>query len=345
MEFFLGHFHETHAKTSSSHQTTSQMFSAMDQLILLNEGRSLYQGPASKVASYFASQGYPLPPQWNPADWMMYKCEQLPPFEDGKVNMSFTKEQDRNELVVTRRSTCASSATGSTVSTTENGESGTVNNNKKTRDDNTLSNEKLTNDYITSSREQQPTSLSTELWVQLVRSFRSFIRDPKMLAYRFGILIAGGTLMSIVCYGACSANDYTDITQNASLQSHVGVLFFLCTAITIISQILLLEFIQQRSIVLREHITNHYRLVSYAVHKFIVDAIFVFLQILCCLSILHWTLDMQGRFWYLLLCLYIFALTCGSIGIALGSYTQDVRDAKELLPDMITLWCYMYKLR
>jgi ABC-type multidrug transport system ATPase subunit len=53
------------------HQPASEVFNAFDQLILMNKGRVMCQGPASSVPSYFADNGHPIPAHYNPADWIM----------------------------------------------------------------------------------------------------------------------------------------------------------------------------------------------------------------------------------------------------------------------------------
>ena len=53
------------------HQPSSDVFNSFDRLILLNKGMVMYQGPVSEVPGYFAKHNHPLPPMFNPADWIM----------------------------------------------------------------------------------------------------------------------------------------------------------------------------------------------------------------------------------------------------------------------------------
>jgi ABC-type multidrug transport system ATPase subunit len=55
------------------HQPSSALFASFDRLILLHKGRVMYQGPTEAVSSYFADHGYPSPPHYNPADWIMVR--------------------------------------------------------------------------------------------------------------------------------------------------------------------------------------------------------------------------------------------------------------------------------
>lgn len=74
------------AKAGSSvlftiHQPASDIFNEFDQLILLNKGRVMYQGATADISTYFAERGHPLPPKYNPADWIM-NVAQANPIED-----------------------------------------------------------------------------------------------------------------------------------------------------------------------------------------------------------------------------------------------------------------------
>ena len=53
------------------HQPSSKAFTYFDRLILMAEGRILYQGAASRSANYFKKCGYKLPRFCNPADSFM----------------------------------------------------------------------------------------------------------------------------------------------------------------------------------------------------------------------------------------------------------------------------------
>lgn len=53
------------------HQPSSEIFASFDNLILLNLGRVMYQGPVDDVQGFFRRRGYPCPEKFNPADWIM----------------------------------------------------------------------------------------------------------------------------------------------------------------------------------------------------------------------------------------------------------------------------------
>jgi len=53
------------------HQPRSNIVALFDQLILLAEGRTVYSGPFEKCQGYFDSIGYPCPPGFNIADYLV----------------------------------------------------------------------------------------------------------------------------------------------------------------------------------------------------------------------------------------------------------------------------------
>lgn len=53
------------------HQPRSTMYDLFDQLLVLNQGRTVYQGPAKNATSYFARLGFRVPEHVSPADYVI----------------------------------------------------------------------------------------------------------------------------------------------------------------------------------------------------------------------------------------------------------------------------------
>lgn len=51
------------------HQPSSEIFELFDRLYLMAEGRVAYCGDLKDAQKFFATQGYQLPPNYNPADY------------------------------------------------------------------------------------------------------------------------------------------------------------------------------------------------------------------------------------------------------------------------------------
>ena len=39
----------------------------------MNKGRVMYQGPVEEVPAFFDARSNPVPPNYNPADWIMVR--------------------------------------------------------------------------------------------------------------------------------------------------------------------------------------------------------------------------------------------------------------------------------
>jgi len=50
------------------HQPSSFIWKMIDNVVLLSKGKLMYQGPRSQMESFFAQNGSPCPPEYNPAD-------------------------------------------------------------------------------------------------------------------------------------------------------------------------------------------------------------------------------------------------------------------------------------
>ena len=53
------------------HQPASEVFATFDHLILLNKGRVMYQGSVKAIPEFFAARGFPIPVNYNPADFVI----------------------------------------------------------------------------------------------------------------------------------------------------------------------------------------------------------------------------------------------------------------------------------
>eukprot|EP00752_Nemacystus_decipiens_P009766 g8722.t1 len=58
-----------HTVICSIHQPRSSIFRMFDDVMLLSEGRVMFQGPAGRVGRYFRSRGHAMPPNTNPGDF------------------------------------------------------------------------------------------------------------------------------------------------------------------------------------------------------------------------------------------------------------------------------------
>ncbi len=60
------------------HQPSSEVFALFDRILLMAEGRTAFLGPVSDALSFFAAQGLPCPPNYNPADFYIHTLATIP---------------------------------------------------------------------------------------------------------------------------------------------------------------------------------------------------------------------------------------------------------------------------
>lgn len=53
------------------HQPSSEIFESIDHLILMNKGRVMFQGAVKDIPDIFGRNGYPIPHNYNPADFVI----------------------------------------------------------------------------------------------------------------------------------------------------------------------------------------------------------------------------------------------------------------------------------
>jgi ABC-type multidrug transport system ATPase subunit len=56
---------------ASIHQPSTSTFNVFDKVFLLAKGRMCYGGPLKELAPHFQSLGFDLPPNTNPAEWIL----------------------------------------------------------------------------------------------------------------------------------------------------------------------------------------------------------------------------------------------------------------------------------
>ena len=82
------------------HQPSSQVFEIFDKLILMAQGRLAYLGPTRDARAFIEMAGYPCPPNYNPADHILYTLAIVPGEEDRcrrKIN-SICDDYDSSDL-------------------------------------------------------------------------------------------------------------------------------------------------------------------------------------------------------------------------------------------------------
>eukprot|EP00980_Cylindrotheca_fusiformis_P027776 scaffold22559_cov111-Cylindrotheca_fusiformis.AAC.15 len=173
------------------HQPASEVFNEFDQLILLNKGRVMYQGAVEGVPHYFEVRGHPLPPKYNPADWIMNVAQSVPIDELNQLGFFPQDERDLPDP-------------GTEIYVDGKDESGHANGDELAEIDTTGA------------------SMLTQLNLLYTRELRNIRRDKGAIGARFGLAIVMTTLIGIIFYDV-GDTDSAD-SQVSSVMSRTTVI-------------------------------------------------------------------------------------------------------------------------
>jgi ABC-type multidrug transport system ATPase subunit len=141
------------------HQPASEIFKSFDRLILMNKGRVMYQGAVGNVPSYFGDRGHPCPPNYNPADWIMYVAQSV---ELAQLNKSGFFPKDTRAL-----------ATALKEDVDGKDELGIT----------------LTEHHLCHGYDDTPVGMIVQVSMLFTGEIRNLYRDPASIGARFGLTI------------------------------------------------------------------------------------------------------------------------------------------------------------
>jgi ABC-type multidrug transport system ATPase subunit len=286
------------------HQPSSEIFNSFDRLILLHKGRVLFQGPVKDVPLSFAACGYPVPINFNPADWVVNVAQKyaIPDLE----RAGFFQDDDR-EVMPPTIPLKGQNLLGEPLSNRLNSIMG------KNDDDD---------------------DKTPGLWAQVKLLYRRELtymyRFPLPLYARFGFTAFLSCLIGIIFYkvGDASQADPFNITSQFGALMILLMLAMLGTA-----QPALLFFPEERPIFLREYSTDHYSVMSYFVSRLLVEMMNTGVQILIMATLIYFMVSFNGSYWIFLGTTYALAMSGTAMAVMLGVLAEgNAKVAQQLLP-------------
>ncbi|CAJ1966242.1 unnamed protein product [Cylindrotheca closterium] len=279
------------------HQPASDIFNQFDQLILLNRGRVMYQGAVDDIEPYFQQRGHPLPPRYNPADWIMTVAQSVP-WEE-LISCGFFPEDKRHlpdpdtEIFVDGKD-----ASGH------------------------HSDEMDDKSYIRAG-------ILTQVHLLYSREIRNITRDKASIGARFGLTIFLAVLIGIIFLDVGN----TDKAKPQNLQSHFGALIMVVLMSMFgTAQPALLAFPEERPVFLREYSTSHYSVVAYFMARLSMEASLTALQVLLLLTIDYFLISLNGPFGIMYIAVYALAMSSTALAVLLGCAVEDPKLGQEMLP-------------
>mmetsp|Transcript_21950 Transcript_21950/g.24304 ORF Transcript_21950/g.24304 Transcript_21950/m.24304 type:complete len:631 (+) Transcript_21950:56-1948(+) len=270
------------------HQPSSVLFQSFDKLILLHKGRLMYTG--SNVNTDFSTNGYPVPPNYNPGDWIL-DVAQTNEISDLTKGGFFLECDD-------------------TITTTTNNDKTTSKNNNK--------NEEVPSNKATAS-----------LWTQLVllsqREKTSMIKNPTPMLINVFITSFLSLIFGLLFYQIGNR----ERSNPAIVMAIVGAMINVNISTMMgQSQTALITFSSERPLFLREYNTNHYSVITYFVSHLLTECIQCLAAMLVQALLVYFMIGFSGQtFFEFLAITFTLAMTSTGISVLLGACFGDEKAA------------------
>uniref|UniRef100_A0A7S2VZ86 ABC transporter domain-containing protein n=1 Tax=Eucampia antarctica TaxID=49252 RepID=A0A7S2VZ86_9STRA len=282
------------------HQPSSELFSSFDHLILLSNGRVMYQGSVGGVNDFFGERGQPVPNHYNPSDWIMSVAQ-----ENSEKELELKRFFPQDERTLSKALTKEKSSRD----VDEMGISTHVDGVAKV--------------------DMRKASMITQTLLLYEREFLQIKRDVPATGARFGITIFVNLLVGLIFKDVGKSDPATQ----SNLQSQVGAIVMIILNLMFgTAQPALLSFPTDRPVFLREYTTNHYSVISYFLARFTTEAIVTFLQTIIGIMITYFLLGLKANFFLFIAICYSLAMSSTASAIFLGCGVKDPNLANQLMP-------------
>lgn len=283
------------------HQPSSEIWELFDRLTLLKRGRVMYEGRRDGVPNKFASCGYPLPTNYNPADWVMHcaqaqKTEVLEQAGFFPVNDFSTHGKTLGDSMHSRDGLLTVSATAG---------------------------------------HRVGFSVQTK-WL-LKREFMHFKRNTHPLRTRTGMTIMISLLAGVLFYEAAEE----DFTNFINLQTAFGALLLALMGNMFPAVFpALVAFPEERPVFLREYTTGCYSVHAYFAARLTMELLVSAVQVTISTAITYTMIGFTQPYGLYWTCMYAMALTATALGVMLGASVSDASVAIEFLPAVFMRECF-----
>ncbi|CCI40641.1 unnamed protein product [Albugo candida] len=306
----------------SIHQPSVDSFLALDRIMLLAEGRLLYQGAPLCAKAYFEARGYEFPENGSIAEYLLNIASK----PEGLTYDPSTVEIESVSTTLSSRSNEFKS------SEFDRKQFDSIDQSPLEEARDTAKHCDVTNGYnliVT-------TKCVTKKDIDAAYSMeRSRLMELRVLFWRSGLnLIRHRSLFQLhmllsVLLGLVGGFIFNHVTDDlAGFQNRSGAFYFILTFFGFASLSSMDIFLAERSIFIRETGALYYTPSSYFIAKSALDS--VFLRILPATAfgcIFYWIMGLQAessRFLLFLLTVVLFNLCAGSITIFVGTVTRSV---------------------
>jgi len=334
----------------SIHQPSSSIFSLIDELLLLSDGRVAYSGPAKRAVAHFEQLGFPKSPNHSIPDYLLdlvvgaSKRKSSTASSCGTSSVVYTsRTRSRPNSLVDRRGSDQAllPASSSTDSLTDDSDYSIImraaqssNTNVQSlspRNDSILKGSSASKlvlvgltgksaKYATSDGGYM-TSFYKQFFVLAARSFKNFVRNFFLFPAHLIFAVFMGLFMGFVFYQMPMDLHGT--------QDRIGSLFFICVVLSFVAMSSLELFVSEREVFVTERASGYYRAYAYYVSRMVFDILPLrTIPPIVIGSISYYIMglrqDSVTHFFWFLLFLVLFNISMGGICLCISSVVQSV---------------------
>jgi len=287
------------------HQPSSQVFATFDRLLLLAEGRTAYLGPArGSSKDFFASQGFPCPQDFNPADHLI-----------GLLAVEPGSEVEDRARVSLLCDAFAESELGKDVkAAVKEEEAGARESDEE---------ESKVSPYLAT----WPQQLAALAW----RNWKTSVKDPLAARAKIGQAVILALILGVVYL-------QQDLDQKG-IQNINGALFVLLTNLSFGNVFAVANiFCSELPVFKKEHYGGMYRVDTYFIAKQLVDLPLYLVEPVILTTILYWMVGLNsdvGRFFVACGIVLLVTQVVLSVGYLLSCVSPNVDVALGIAPVVI----------
>ncbi|KAF2136251.1 uncharacterized protein K452DRAFT_322531 [Aplosporella prunicola CBS 121167] len=269
---------------ASIHQPSTATFELFDKLLLLSQGKTIYNGPVSAVQNYFAEMGHQMPLYMNPAEFLI-----------DLVNTDFTQDQsaadDRLYGIQSRWKTSENAVV--------------------------ISQEIVHESKGTQLRSSNFQGSANRLMVPLTLIHRAFIKSYRdVIAYgiRIAMYMGLAILMGTVWLRLS--------TEQKNIQSFINAIFFGGAFMSFMAVAYIPSFLEDRALYVKDRANGLYGPTSFMIANFVTGIPYLFIIAILFSVVSYWLSNFQPTatgFWNWVMWLFLDLLAAESLVVLISS--------------------------
>ena len=305
------------------HQPPSEVFHMLDDLLLLADGRIIYNGPAAGAVPYFSALGHACPLYTNPADFFFLQLlghtdSDTVVDDDNASTIAESLNSVQLGTTTRRRKITSGRVEDLCLAWRASTEASVI--------EKECSAEGLQKGIDLRSFRKESTTFARQFAFLLGRTGRNVVRDRMMLPVKLIQTSAIGLLFGLVYWKVGDASK----AVSAQAQDRAGCLYFLVVNQLMGSAMGILSvFSKEKIVFLREHRLGYYRLPAYFCAKLAVELPYQVIFPVLLLSIVYPMAGLRSGFGHFLMACIIAVLTALN-GMAIGTLAATVFNSVDI---------------